>query len=209
MALIAIAIRRGDSRLNAEHHQRSGCLAGAVALAWLAGSWCVAAASAENGRLPPTEPTDIGIFYDPNAPQLRNLWRDGDPGERLLLRGRVLDTGGRPVPGARVELWQADGNGEVHPNRYRTRLTSGAGGEFGVTTALPGYIPGAPGVWGARHIHVVVTHPDYSQLISLILFDGDPNLVGLPYPGLAVFVEQGRIEGQEVRFAEVMLVVRR
>ena len=178
-----------------------------LALAWIAGTWCPMAAGAEGARLPPTLQTDIGIFYSPNAPESRTLWREGDPGERLLLRGRVLDTGGRPVPGAQVELWHADGNGEVHPDRYRTRLTSGANGEFGVTTALPGYIPGAPGVWGARHIHVVVTHPEYSKLISLILFEGDPNLAGLDYPGLAIFVEQGRINDEDLRFAEVILIL--
>ncbi len=164
-------------------------------------------AGAETGQLAPTEKTDIGIFYVPNAPATRNLWQEGDPGERLLLRGRVLNTEGAAVPDARVELWQADGNGEVHTNRYRTRLRTGANGGFGLTTAMPGYIPGAPGVWGARHIHVVVTHPDYSQLISLILFEGDPRLEGLPYPGLAVFVEQGYIDEQQVRFAEAVLVL--
>src|SRR3954468_7358670 len=28
-------------------------------------------------------------------------------GERIIVRGRVLDTGGRPVPTALVEVWQA------------------------------------------------------------------------------------------------------
>lgn len=161
--------------------------------------------------MPPTEETSIGIYYIPGAPEARNLWRDGDPGERLVLRGRVLDTDGAPVADAEVELWHADGLGLVHPDRHRTRLRTRANGGFGVTTALPGYIPGAPGVWGARHIHVIVTHPDYPQLISLILFEGDPNLAGLrpPYPGLAVFVEQGTIREQAVQFAEVMLVLQR
>lgn len=177
-----------------------------LALGWTAAIWH-AAAGAEEARLPPTLQTDIGIFYSPDAPELRTLWRDGDPGERLQLRGRVLGTGGKPVSGAQVELWHADGNGEVHPDRYRTRLISGDRGEFGVTTALPGYIPGAPGVWGARHIHVVVNHPDYAELVSLILFEGDPNLAGLDYPGLPVFVEQGRINNEEVRFAEVILIL--
>lgn len=173
----------------------------------MAGMWSAALVGAEGGRLSPTEETDIGIYYAPGAPEIRNLWQEGDPGERMLLRGRVLDTGGRPVPDAQVELWHADGMGEVHMDRYRTRLRTRANGSFGVTTALPGYIPGAPGVWGARHIHVVVTHPDYPQLISLILFKGDPNLAGLSYPELAVFVEQGRIKDQAAQFAEVVLIL--
>jgi catechol 1,2-dioxygenase len=169
--------------------------------------WSAAVVGAEGGLLPPTKETDIGIYYVPGAPEIRNLWQEGDPGERLLLRGRVLTTDGAPVPNAQVELWHADGTGLVHPDRYRTRLRTRANGGFGVTTALPGYIPGAPGVWGARHIHVVVTHPVYAQLISLILFKGDPNLVGLSYPELAVFVEQGRIKDQDARFAEVELIL--
>ncbi len=183
---------------------------GPFALALIAAAWC-AAASAQGGPFPPTEETSIGIYYIPGAPELRNLWREGDPGERLVLRGRVLDTEGAPVADAEVELWHADGLGQVHPDRYRTRLRTRADGGFGVTTALPGYIPGAPDVWGARHIHVVVTHPDYPQLISLILFQGDPNLDGLrpPYPALAVFVEQATIKDQAVQFAEVILVLQR
>ena len=193
---------------NLDNRNRRQSFAGIFALAVIAGAWSAALAGADGARLPPTKETDIGIYYAPGAPESRNLWQESDPGEKLLLRGRVLTTGGAPVSGAQVELWHADGNGQVHPDRYRTRLRTGPNGEFGVTTALPGYIPDAPGVWGARHIHVVVTHPGYSQLISLILFEGDPNLAGLSYPELAVFVEQGRIKNQTVQFAEVILILR-
>ena len=136
--------------------------------------WIMVAEGAEGGRLQPTEETSIGIFHIPDAPETRILWRKDDPVERLLLRGRVPTTGGAPVADAQVELWQADGVGRVHPDRYQTRLRSKANGGFGVSTALPGYIEDAPGVWGAGHIHVVVNHPNYQQLISLILFKGDP-----------------------------------
>ena len=194
--------------LKRDHSIRRRLLGGVVALALTGGS---SSAIAQGGPLPPTESTSIGIYYVPDAPQTRNLWRDGDPGERLQLRGRVLDTDGAPVADAQVELWHADGRGQVHPDRYRTRLFTRADGSFGVTTALPGYIPGAPGVWGARHIHVVVSHPAYAELVSLILFKDDPNLAALPepYPALAVFAEQGRIKDQTVQFAEVILVLRR
>src|SRR5450755_1972436 len=39
----------------------------------------------------------------------------GEPlGERIILTGRVLDSGGRPVPDTLVEIWQANASG-----RYR------------------------------------------------------------------------------------------
>lgn len=196
--------------LGPAHPDRRGFIPGVLILVLIAGAWS-AAAQAQGGPLAPTEETSIGIYYQPGAPESHNLWRDGDPGERLQLRGRVLASDGTPVPGAEVELWHADGRGQVHPDRYRTRLRTRGDGGFGLTTALPGYIPGAPGVWGARHIHVVVSHPDHPELISLILFKDDPNLAGLPepYPALAVFAEQGRIKDQTVQFAEVILVLQR
>src|SRR6187431_2103013 len=39
----------------------------------------------------------------------------GDPlGERMIVSGRLLDEGGRPVPHALIEMWQANASG-----RYR------------------------------------------------------------------------------------------
>ena len=180
---------------------------GIASLLGVAAIWSAVAGGAGRGQLTPTEETSIGIYHIPDVAETRNLWQTGDPGERLLLRGRVVTSSGTPISDAQVELWQADGSGQVHDDRYRTRLHTRPDGSFGVTTAMPGYIPGAPGIWGARDIHVVVTHGDYAQLISLILFKGATNLVGLPYPKLAVFVEQGQIKDQTMRFAEAVLVL--
>ena len=155
----------------------------------------------------PTSETSIGIFYQPGAPELRDLWRDGDPGEPFSLRGRVIDGNGAPVAGAEVELWHADAYGAVHADRYRTRLRTGADGAFSVRTAYPGHIPEAPGVWGARHIHIIVTHPDYRQLISLILFKGDERLAGWERPDLSIFVEQAQVKGEALRFGQVEIIV--
>ena len=158
---------------------------------------------------PPTSETSIGIFYQPDAPALTDLWEPDQPGEPLALRGRVLDVDGAPIRDARVELWHADGAGQVHADRYRTRIETGPDGGFAVRTAYPGHIPGAPGVWGARHIHIVVTHPGHRRLVSLILFKGDEMLPDDQPPDLAVFAEQGRVEGESMRFARVEIVLER
>ncbi|TGS70094.1 protocatechuate 3,4-dioxygenase subunit beta, partial [Mesorhizobium sp. M8A.F.Ca.ET.181.01.1.1] len=46
----------------------------------------------------------------------RNAVRNGEPlGERIIVTGRVLDEGGRPVRNTLVEIWQANAAGRyVH-----------------------------------------------------------------------------------------------
>ena len=149
----------------------------------------------------PTAQTGIGVWYAPGAPALRDLWRPGDPGERLVLRIRVLDTRGAPVAKALVELWHADGLGEVHADRYRTRLETGDDGGLEVSTVLPGYI------WGPRHVHVVVTHPGYPELVTRIFFKGDPVVAESEYPELAIFLEDGLAQGERTLFGDVELVL--
>ena len=48
----------------------------------------------------------------------RNAVRNGEPlGERIIVTGRVLDEGGRPVRNTLVEIWQANAAGRyVHKN---------------------------------------------------------------------------------------------
>ena len=157
----------------------------------------------------PTTQTSIGIFYQPGAPDTADLWREGDRGERLALRGRVLDQAGRPVAGALVELWHADAAGGVDESRYRAAQRTGAEGRFGIRTVLPGHIEMARynAVFRARHIHIRVTHPDYPELVSLIFFRGDERLEGTPYPELAITLERARLESGEVLVGGVEIVL--
>ena len=55
----------------------------------------------------------IGMTYG----ELNIMVNDDTQGERIMLRGRVLDGNGVPVDDAVVEIWQADANGIYnHPN---------------------------------------------------------------------------------------------
>ena len=86
-------------------------------------------------------------------------------GEVVWLRGRVLDRAGRPVAGARVEIWQCDAKG-----RY---LHTGDRGRRGFDEAFQGFghvVTEADGAYAFRtikpvsypgrtpHIHVKVFH---------------------------------------------------
>ncbi len=159
-------------------------------------------ASAQAPPLAPTPGTGMGPDYLPDAPANAQLWQPGDPGQRLHLRGRVLSTSGEPLAGALVELWQMDGAGSYHDDRYRARLQTGDKGEFAIATALPG-----AGFW-ARHIHVVVSHPSHQRLVSRILFKGDPNLSSGVDDALAIVLEEVRDKDETVLFGGVELVLR-
>jgi len=81
----------------------------------------------------------------------------GEPGERMVLTGRVL-WHGRPLPGATVHVYHADslgryfipGSGTTAP-RLSGVLRSGPGGVYRVHTVIPGRYEGYP------HIHFEVS----------------------------------------------------
>jgi len=157
----------------------------------------------------PTTQTSIGIFYQAGAPDTADLWRDGDPGERLALQGTVLDRSGRPVAGALVELWHADAAGSVDESRFRATRHTGADGRFAIRTVLPGHIEMARynAVFAPRHVHVVVSHPGHPRLVSLIFFHGDERLAGTPYPELAIPLEKARTPRGEILVGGVELIL--
>ena len=157
----------------------------------------------------PTTDTSIGLFYQPGAPERANLRGQGVEGKPLNLQGRVLDTAGRPIAQALVELWHADSIGSVDESRFRTAQTTNSKGLFRIKTILPGHIPMARdnAVFAARHIHVVVTHSDYTQLVSLIFFKGDAALAPNPYPELAIALESAQTRGEQTLFGRVELIL--
>ena len=168
----------------------------------IAALFSFAAADLVSAERQPTRESGIGVWYAQGAPETSQLWRPGDPGERLFLRGRVLDVRGEPVAGALVELWHADANGVVHLERYRAALRTRADGQFEVSTVLPGYI------WGPRHIHIVVTDPGHPQLVTRVFFMRDPELAVTGDPELAIVLEDGRRGDERVLLGTIELVLR-
>lgn len=159
--------------------------------------------------LRPTTVTSIGLFYQPNAPEITTLWQPGDTGKRLQLRGRVLSTSGAPIADALVELWHADSTGSVDESRYRASQRSGEDGYFGIKTILPGHIERARynDVFGARHVHIRVTHPDHEPLVSLIYFKGDERLANALYPELAIALDETGAGEDTFLFGTVEIVL--
>lgn len=164
---------------------------GAVALTLLSS---VPAAGACSLRKPTTADF-LGPHDFSYAPELNTLWRDGDAGEQLVLNLRVIDTCGKPLPGARVHLLQADAGGNHPPGRYRAILETDARGAVNVLTVVPGYAGGL-----SRHIHFIVSHPQHAELITRLYFKDDPTLDKAAEEPLALVLEEIRY-GDLTRFA--------
>jgi protocatechuate 3,4-dioxygenase beta subunit len=114
----------------------------------------------------------------------------GEPlGERMVLRGRVLDSDGRPVAGQLVEIWQANACGRyAHPvDQHPAPLDPnflGAGrcltdseGRYRFLTIKPGAYPwrNHSNAWRPAHIHFSLFGAGLtSRLVTQMYFPGDP-----------------------------------
>lgn len=138
-----------------------------------------AAASPEAGCLP-TKGDNRGPFYISGAPRRTSLAGPGEPGERVRIRGRVLAADCRtPLPGALVDVWQADASGEYHGRgenfRLRGQMMTNARGEYEFDTIKPGQYDLGGGLRPA-HVHFTVSSPEYQPVTTQLYFTGDPNL---------------------------------
>jgi protocatechuate 3,4-dioxygenase beta subunit len=114
----------------------------------------------------------------------------GEPlGERIIVTGRLLDSGGRPVAGTLIEIWQANASGRYahgvdnHPAPLDPNF-SGAGrcmtdseGRYRFVTIKPGAYPwhNHPNAWRPAHIHFSMLGRAFPQrLVTQMYFPGDP-----------------------------------
>jgi protocatechuate 3,4-dioxygenase alpha subunit len=98
-------------------------------------------------------------------------------GEKLVIRGHVLDGDGRPVSDALIELWQAGPDGRFAQPGFPGfgRIATDADGGFRFVTLKPGAVAGADGKFQAPHIDVhVFMRGLLRQLVSRIYFPGEP-----------------------------------
>ncbi|MFH5207058.1 dioxygenase [Antrihabitans sp. NCIMB 15449] len=141
-----------------------------------------------------TEATVFGPFFTENSPRIES---GGDiagdaPGEPCWVEGTVTDTDGRPVAGARIEVWEADDDGfydvQYDDDRVsgRAHLYSDEDGGFAFwgLTPTPYPIPhdGPVGKlleavgrspFRASHLHFMVTAEGLRTLVTHIFVRGD------------------------------------
>lgn len=128
--------------------------------------------------LAPTPGNTLGPFYKKGAPRKERLFERSAPGVPLLLvAGRVMNTEGRTLSDARVEVFHADAEGEydLQGFEYRGEIPLSANGEYRYETVLPGGYGGR-----AQHIHYVINAPGHRRLITQLYFENDPKFEGAP-----------------------------
>lgn len=138
-----------------------------------------------------TENTVLGPFYVSGAPQYENganICLDGK-GPPLVVRGRVVDTEGKPVVGATLDVWAANEDGfydvqqtGIQPqHNLRGLFHTDDKGEFWFRTAKPRYYPipddGPVGQLlealgrhpnRAAHLHFIVQAPGFQRVVTHI-----------------------------------------
>jgi protocatechuate 3,4-dioxygenase beta subunit len=154
-----------------------------------AGSMLMAASpQARAAALIATPRQTMGPFYPPELP----LDHDNDLvrvsgeaaqaiGQVTHIHGRVLDLGGKPITGAKVEIWQCDANGVyLHPR------SGGAGRRDGGFQGYGQTLSAADGAYLFRtirpvaytgrtpHIHFAISGADFEPLVTQMYVAGEP-----------------------------------
>jgi hydroxyquinol 1,2-dioxygenase len=141
-----------------------------------------------------TPATVLGPFHIEGSPQLGygEDMSQGLPGTPLYLHGVVRDLDGNPVPGAVLDIWQADNEGlyesqhaDVDEARLRAKYTSREDGGYCLRTVAPlGYTIPMDGPVGElisrteishfrpAHIHFLLNVPGYEPLITHLFQEG-------------------------------------
>lgn len=147
-----------------------------------------------------TEPTILGPFYLENAKEIPNNsimpMRDDEEGDVFFFSGTVTDVEGNPLANTKVDIWQADANGDysgfkdgIPAENLRAVLFTDEDGKFEVQTVVPGdYSIPTDGPTGKflnwidshpfrpAHLHLLFKPQNGDSLISQVFFEGNKYL---------------------------------
>jgi hydroxyquinol 1,2-dioxygenase len=140
-----------------------------------------------------TPNTVLGPFHIDGSPPLGfgADMSDGIAGTPLFVHGRVVDLDGKPVAGAVLDVWQADGDGmyeaqlPVDEARLRAKYATREDGSYLVRTVAPlgyaipmdgpvGQLIGATAISHFRpaHVHFLIDVPGYEPLVTHLFREG-------------------------------------
>ncbi|MBR1214827.1 intradiol ring-cleavage dioxygenase [Bradyrhizobium sp. JYMT SZCCT0180] len=111
-----------------------------------------------------------GPYFKPSSPERIELFEEGMAGQPIELVGFVLTRACKPVSGALLDFWQADGRGQYDNSGFRLRghQFTDAEGRYRLRSVVPGVYPGR-----TRHIHVKVQPRGGRVLTTQLYFPGE------------------------------------
>jgi catechol 1,2-dioxygenase len=144
----------------------------------------------------------MGPFYRFGAPFRSRLADANEPGDRLMLTGTVFSADCQtPIPGALIEVWQANQAGLYDTNtpgnftqaskfHLRGMLYTDEMGRYEIETIVPGRYPVPPNLPGLEqyagltrpaHIHFRVMDSLHVPLTTQLYFKDDPFIADDPW----------------------------
>jgi protocatechuate 3,4-dioxygenase beta subunit len=140
-----------------------------------------AAAGAQEPSLIPPVYLSAKYLASSDAPSSIVVAARDEPGERLVVTGRVID-GAKPIVGASVYVFHTDARGRYAPDRsgpdaeldprLHGALRTDRQGAYRYATIRPGSYDN-----NAAHVHYIVVAPGYKPRIFDLWFQDDPILV--------------------------------
>ena len=144
-----------------------------------------------------TEMNVEGPLYIPGLPERTSgelIGKIEDVDDPLFIHFNVEDAGGNPVAGAKVDLWQPNGEGYYFVQRenleewnFYGRFTTDENGEFDAATVAPGDYPvpltGPTGTmldqlgrhgYRAAHIHFKIHAQGHDEFTTMMYFNRSP-----------------------------------
>ena len=181
-------------QLSTESHNEVVLIAGSLGVSSLV---CLQ----NNGGSPEHETTAnlMGPFWREGAPPEQNgasIVRSPTPGDPIFVTGTVVDLEGKPVEGARVDVWNTSGEG-IYENQdprqadmnLRGTFVTDEQGQIRFQSVKPAGYPipingpvgdllRAQGRHNMRpaHIHFLINKPGYKTQFSQVYSNDDPNL---------------------------------
>ncbi|MGH3165324.1 MAG: dioxygenase, partial [Trebonia sp.] len=190
-ASINIVARLGQ--LTTASHNEVRLMAGSLGLSTLV---CLMNNGTEEN---PTSANLLGPFWRKGAPVMNSgdsIVRSHTEGPPFFFTGTVVDTDGKPVPGAEIDVWHASpvglyenqDPGQVEWN-LRGKFTSDDAGMFSFRSVKPSGYPVPMGgpvgelltaqkrhPFRPAHVHAMVSKPGYKTIASQIYSHDDPML---------------------------------
>jgi catechol 1,2-dioxygenase len=190
----ATAILNEIGQLQTDSHNEFVLIAGSLGVSSLV---CLLN-NGDNGQTE-TSQSLLGPFWRLNSPRVENggtIIRSETPGTPLFVHAKVVDRGGKPIPGAEIDVWHASPVG-LYENQdpdqaemnLRGKFTTDDDGRFWFRTVkMVGYPIPVDGVVGRllqaqgrhpyrpAHLHALIFKEGYKTLISQVFDPSDPSI---------------------------------